>query len=75
MPDFERLYHILFNAMTDALRKLEAGDAAILAAKILATSDEEVLKKLKAYSEEMKETVQKKAEKLDEIGYQAYLEK
>ena len=34
-----------------------------------------VLKKLKAYSEEMKETVQKKAEKLDEIGYQAYLEK
>ena len=37
--------------------------------------DEEVLKKLKAYSEEMKETVQKKAEKLDEIGYQAYLEK
>ena len=36
---------------------------------------EEVLKKLKAYSEEMKETVQKKAEKLDEIGYQAYLEK
>ena len=50
-------------------------NAAILAAKILATSDEEVLKKLKAYSEEMKETVQKKAEKLDEIGYQAYLEK
>lgn len=35
-------------------------NAAILAAKILATSDEEVLKKLKAYSEEMKETVQKK---------------
>ena len=26
MPDFERLYHILFNAITDALRKLEAGD-------------------------------------------------
>lgn len=26
MPDFERLYHILFNAMTDALRKLEAGE-------------------------------------------------
>ena len=50
-------------------------NAAILAAKILATSDEEVLKKLKAYSEEMKATVQKKAEKLDEIGYQAYLEK
>ena len=26
MPDFERLYHILFNAITDALRKLEAGE-------------------------------------------------
>ena len=26
MPDFERLYHIHFNAMTDALRKLEAGE-------------------------------------------------
>ena len=38
-------------------------NAAILAAKILATSDEEVLKKLKAYSEEMKETVQKKSRK------------
>lgn len=25
MPDFERLYHILFNAITDALRKLEEG--------------------------------------------------
>ena len=50
-------------------------NAAILAAKILAVSDDEILGKLKAYSEEMKETVQKKAEKLDEIGYQAYLEK
>ena len=48
-------------------------NAAILAAKILAVSDEELLNKLKAYTVEMKETVQGKAAKLDEIGYEAYL--
>jgi len=48
-------------------------NAAILAAKILATSNPELLDKLKAYSEEMKETVQGKAAKLDEIGYKAYI--
>ena len=48
-------------------------NAAILAAKILATSDEELLKRLKAYSEEMKQDVEGRAEKLDEIGYKAYL--
>ena len=48
-------------------------NAAILAAKILAISDEELLNKLKDYSREMKETVQGKAAKLDEIGYEAYL--
>ena len=49
-------------------------NAGILAAKILATSDPELLAKLKAYSEEMKESVKKKAEKLENIGCQAYLE-
>ena len=48
-------------------------NAAILAAKILATSDAEVLQKLKDYSAEMKDTVQAKADKLKEIGYEAYL--
>ena len=48
-------------------------NAAILAAKILATSDEEILNKLKAYSQEMKETVQGKADKLNELGYEEYL--
>ena len=48
-------------------------NAAILAAKILATSDEALLQKLKDYTTEMKETVQGKAAKLDEIGYEAYL--
>lgn len=48
-------------------------NAGILAAKILATSDAELLKRLKEYSEEMKLEVEGKAKKLDEIGYQAYL--
>ena len=48
-------------------------NAAILAAKILAVSDEKLLEKLKDYSQEMKETVQSKAARLDEIGYEAYL--
>ena len=48
-------------------------NAAILAAKILAVSDGELLAKLKAYAKEMKETVQGKAAKLNEIGYEAYL--
>ena len=48
-------------------------NAAILAAKILAVSDPEILEKLKDYSEEMKAGVQAKADKLHEIGYEAYL--
>ena len=44
-------------------------NAGILAAKILAASDPELLQKLKDYSEEMKNEVVSKAEKLDEIGY------
>lgn len=50
-----------------------AKNAAILAAKILAASDVEILNKLKNYTKEMKETVQEKAAKLEEIGYEAYL--
>ncbi|MBE5940203.1 MAG: 5-(carboxyamino)imidazole ribonucleotide mutase [Lachnospiraceae bacterium] len=48
-------------------------NAGLLAAKILATSDEELLGKLKAYSESMKEKVVEKAEKLEKIGYKEYL--
>ena len=47
-------------------------NAAILAAKILATSDAELLEKLKAYSEEMKEQVVAKDKKLQEVGYKNY---
>lgn len=49
-------------------------NAAILAAKILATSDGELLDRLKEYTAKMKETVQAKAAKLEEIGYEAYLQ-
>ena len=42
-------------------------------AGILAASDEELLGKLKAYSEDLKEDVEKKAEKLEKIGYKEYL--
>lgn len=48
-------------------------NAAILAARILATSDPELLGRLKAYSQEMKEIVQAKAEKLDQLGHKEYL--
>jgi len=48
-------------------------NAGILAAKILATSDAELLAKLKAYSENMKNEVVAKAEKLDQIGYKEYV--
>ena len=48
-------------------------NAAILAAKILATSDPELLGRLKAFTKEMKEEVEAKAEKLAKIGYKEYL--
>ncbi len=47
-------------------------NAGLLAAKILATSDPELLDRLKAYSRELKESVQKKDAHLSEVGYQNY---
>jgi len=47
-------------------------NAGLLAAKILATSDEALLAKLKDYSKNLKEAVQKKDDKLQEVGYQNY---
>lgn len=49
-----------------------AKNAALLAAKILATADGELLGKLKAYSEKMKEEVMKKDARLKEVGYKNY---
>jgi 5-(carboxyamino)imidazole ribonucleotide mutase len=48
-------------------------NAGILAAKILAASDEALLDRLKDYSENLKNDVVKKAEKLDQIGYKEYV--
>ncbi|SKB51100.1 5-(carboxyamino)imidazole ribonucleotide mutase [Lachnospiraceae bacterium] len=51
-----------------------AKNAALLAAKILAVSDDELLSKLKSYTENLKKEVEKKDEKLKEIGWKSYLE-
>ena len=48
-------------------------NAGLLAAKILATSDAALLDKLKAYSAKLKDQVEAKAEKLDQIGYKEYM--
>ncbi len=50
-----------------------AANAGILAAKILATSDPEILEKLKAYKEELKASVMTKKEKLENVGYKEYM--
>ena len=47
-------------------------NAGILAAKILAVSDPELLQKLKDYSEEMKQQVVKKDQRLQDVGYKNY---
>ena len=47
-------------------------NAGLLAAKILAVSDEVLLKKLKEYSQSLKESVQKKDERLSQVGYKNY---
>ena len=47
-------------------------NAGLLAAKILATSDADLLDRLKAYSRKLKESVQKKDAHLAEVGYKNY---
>lgn len=49
-------------------------NAGLLAAKILATSNPELLEKLKTYSAGLKDQVVDKDAKLQEIGYKAYLD-
>ena len=49
-----------------------AQNAGILAAKILATSDEGLLERLKDYSEKLKKQVKAKDERLKEVGYKEY---
>ena len=47
-------------------------NAGILAAKILAVSDPQLLAKLKDYSREMEQQVKEKDRKLQEVGYKNY---
>ncbi len=47
-------------------------NAGILAAKILATSDPELLQKLKDYKETLKDSVVEKDKKLQQVGYKNY---
>ena len=47
-------------------------NAGILAAKILAASDPELLCKIKAYKEELKAGVMAKKEKIEKTGYEGY---
>ncbi|MTI80158.1 MAG: 5-(carboxyamino)imidazole ribonucleotide mutase [Firmicutes bacterium] len=50
-----------------------AKNAAILAAQIIGTSDEAVQQRLMQYKEEMAQSVEKKADKLNELGIEGYL--
>jgi 5-(carboxyamino)imidazole ribonucleotide mutase len=50
-----------------------AKNAGILAAEIIGTSDKEVQKKVDQYKETLKNSVIEKAEKLEKIKYQKYL--
>ena len=47
-------------------------NAGLLAAKILATSDADLLARLKDYSNSLKEAVLKKDARLQEVGYKKY---
>jgi 5-(carboxyamino)imidazole ribonucleotide mutase len=51
-----------------------AKNAGILAAKMMGAYDAEVQKNVLAFTNTMEATVLAKAEKLEEIGYKAYLE-
>jgi 5-(carboxyamino)imidazole ribonucleotide mutase len=50
-----------------------AVNAGILAAQILSLSDSGIAEKLLAFKDEMKAGVEKKAKRLEEIGYEKYL--
>ncbi len=50
-----------------------ARNAGILAASIIGTNDIKILNKVKKYKEELKNQVEKKAEKLEKIKYKKYL--
>ncbi|MBO5197968.1 MAG: 5-(carboxyamino)imidazole ribonucleotide mutase [Lachnospiraceae bacterium] len=49
-------------------------NAGLLAAKMLAVSDPELLARIKEYSASLKDGVMAKKEKIEDIGYKAYME-
>ena len=51
-----------------------AKNAGILAAKIISIKDDKVKETVKKYMADMKDEVETKAEKVEEIGYAKYLE-
>ena len=50
-----------------------AANAALLAIRMLGIEDDGLTEKIAAYSDQMRETVEKKAAKLEEVKYEAYL--
>jgi len=50
-----------------------AKNAALLALQMIALSDQEILRKLKRYRNEMRQEVNQTAQKLEDIGYKKYL--
>lgn len=50
-----------------------AKNAGILAVQIIATEDKSLAEKLQAYKNDLRETVEKKAKKLERIGFKKYL--
>ena len=75
LPGMDSLYSIVQmpSGIPVATVAINGGaNAGILAAKILAASDPELLEKLKAYTEELKSQVVEKDEKLQETGYKNY---
>lgn len=50
-----------------------AKNAALLALQMIALSDQEILRKLKRYRDEMRQDVNQTAQKLEDIGYKKYL--
>ena len=51
-----------------------ASNAGLLAGKILAVGDEALTERVEAYAEKLKAQVEAKAEKIEKIKYQAYLD-
>lgn len=49
-----------------------AANAGILAAKMLAVGDSELLKKIEVYKDELKAGVMKKKERIESVGYRGY---